>query len=196
LRAVGGQATDGYEIYPDVDALQFMGRSPSGSVQEHPIRPEDSISMTVGHGRRENNVVSTRPAANLEHLGEETPTLSSGTHHAIYDWKWEILDAALAIGSLSGILVLLYSYKDRPTRQWHHRITINTVLSLLTTAIAATISTLLAKCLEQLKFSWFSRKGQSLHDVVILDEASRGWPDTLRLVFSIHPVYVVSKIFK
>lgn len=190
LGAIGGQSHDGYETYPDVDALQYMGRSPPGSVQEYPVRPEDSVSMTARHARGGSNIASGRPTVIFENPSEESEAPSPQSHGVLYNWRWEMVHACLAVGAIGGIFTLLYEHNGCPVTQWTHSISINTVLSILVVIIMACVWTISSRCIGQLKFSWYKRRGQPVYDIVRLDQASHGYCELLRLIFSIHPVYV------
>jgi hypothetical protein len=196
LGAIGGQSRDGYETYPDVDALQYLGRSPPGSVQEYPVRPEDSVSMqldvsmTARHVRGGSNIASGRPAVIFENPPEDPEAPSPQSHGVLYNWRWEMVHALVATGAITGIFTLLHNNNGSPVTQWTLSISINTVLSILVTVIMVSTWTVLSRCLGQLKFSWYKRRGQPVYDIVRLDQASRGCWGSLRLIFSIHPVYV------
>lgn len=73
----------------------------------------------------------------------------------------------------AAIVGLLLALQDRPVPDWPSGITVNAVLSVLVSVMKGATGIIVAECLSQLKWLWFKRE-QSLVDLVIWDEASRG----------------------
>lgn len=180
--------------FPDVDALQFMSRSPPGSVQESTLRPEDSVSMTARRGRASSNIVVGLPPVILEHVDVGQTSWATPPKNVINIWKREIVGMFIACAALAGIITLLRLWSGKPTRNWTRHITINTVISILATCIRASTVVTLAEILSQLKWSWYKKKGQAVEDVVLFDRSSRGPCGALQLILSIHPMYVTSSL--
>lgn len=67
--------------------------------------------------------------------------------------------------------------------EWPHGITLNALISVLSTGMKATMGFILTECLAQLKWSWF-RGGNSLSDLALLDAASRGAAGAFIVLFS------------
>ncbi|KAJ5133316.1 hypothetical protein N7476_003455 [Penicillium atrosanguineum] len=88
-------------------------------------------------------------------------------------WTLEILGCLTSIGFLVAIIVILFNFDGRPMPDWPHGITLNTLVSVFSTVMKATMAFVLTESLAQLKWSWF-RGGNKLSDLALLDAASRG----------------------
>ncbi|KOC13378.1 hypothetical protein AFLA70_175g002570 [Aspergillus flavus AF70] len=115
-----------------------------------------------------------------EHQAQRQPlsasdqaVLAQGSGSLGSSWIWEILSCVIAVASLAGIIVVLYMYDGKSMPDWPYGITLNAVISLLTTLMKAAMAFPITEALSQLKWSWFSR-GNNLSDLALLDAASRG----------------------
>lgn len=70
--------------------------------------------------------------------------------------------------------------------QWPYGITLNALVSVLSTVMKATMAFILTESLAQLKWSWF-RDGNKLSDLALLDAASRGAMGALVVLFRFIP---------
>ncbi|KAJ5112561.1 hypothetical protein N7532_000606 [Penicillium argentinense] len=86
-------------------------------------------------------------------------------------WAFEILGCLTSIAFLIAIIVVLFKYDGRPMPDWPYGITLNALVSVLSTVMKATMAFVLTECLAQLKWSWF-HSGNKLSDLAILDAAS------------------------
>ncbi|KAE8381878.1 hypothetical protein BDV26DRAFT_278485 [Aspergillus bertholletiae] len=117
--------------------------------------------------------------------------LSQGSGSLGSSWIWEILSCAIAVASLAGIIVVLYMYNGKSMPDWPYGITLNAVISLLTTLMKAAMAFPITEALSQLKWSWFSR-GNKLSDLALLDAASRGAFGAALVLFRFIPRYLVT----
>lgn len=123
-------------------------------------------------------------------------------------WKWELTALAVSCGLLVTIFLALATHDGKEQSQCPHRITINSLVSVLTTIMAAELAMVLAESecticelnlssfrplimptvISQIKWSWFSRP-HHLIDVLHFDQASRGLFGSLLFVgrFCHHP---------
>ncbi|KNG89899.1 hypothetical protein ANOM_001723 [Aspergillus nomiae NRRL 13137] len=106
-------------------------------------------------------------------------------------WIWEILSCVIAVASLAGIIVVLYMYDGKSMPDWPYGITLNAVISLLTTLMKAAMAFPITEALSQLKWSWFSR-GNKLSDLAMLDAASRGPFGAALVLLRFIPRYLVT----
>ncbi|KAL4946708.1 hypothetical protein BDV06DRAFT_231788 [Aspergillus oleicola] len=88
-------------------------------------------------------------------------------------WTLEILGCLTSIVFFVAIIAVLFYYDGRPMPQWPYGITLNALVSVLSTVMKATMAFILTESLAQLKWSWF-RDGNKLSDLALLDAASRG----------------------
>ncbi|ETS86316.1 hypothetical protein PFICI_00144 [Pestalotiopsis fici W106-1] len=134
------------------EALQFLPRTPPG-VAEHEMTNVEKTSLK---NRKQ------RPGIWRQ-------------------WWAEILNTVLMIGSLCGMVGVLYQNQDKPLPDLPFTISINTVVSILSTVLKASAGLILAEGISDLKWKWF-RINRSLHDLAVFDMASRGPWGCLRLL--------------
>lgn len=72
-----------------------------------------------------------------------------------------------------GLVVLLACNDQRPLQPWVLGITLNGVIAVLSFIWKASLSSVCAGCIGQLKWQWFQSK-RPLIDMELFDEASRG----------------------
>ncbi|KAK8880205.1 hypothetical protein PGQ11_001499 [Apiospora arundinis] len=105
-------------------------------------------------------------------------------------WRTEILTCVLMIGMLCAIATVLSSNNGMPLPDLPYHISINAVVSILSTTLKACAVFILAEGISDSKWRWFREK-RPLHDFVIFDNASRGPWGCLKLLLSprgMHPI--------
>ncbi|TPX18340.1 uncharacterized protein E0L32_011751 [Thyridium curvatum] len=109
-----------------------------------------------------------------------TPFVSS--ERRIASWWTEILSICISIGSFVGMIATLASYNGRTISGWRLPVTINAVVSILSTAFKSSMVLPVAEGISQLKWVWFASGERSLSDMETFDMASRGpWGSSLLL---------------
>ncbi|KAL4744356.1 hypothetical protein BDW72DRAFT_94738 [Aspergillus terricola var. indicus] len=106
-------------------------------------------------------------------------------------WTLEILGCLTSIVFLVAIIAVLLHYDGRPMPQWPYGITLNALVSVLSTVMKATMAFILTESLAQLKWSWF-RDGNKLSDLALLDAASRGVMGAFVILFRFLPRHLVT----
>ncbi|KAG2414498.1 hypothetical protein HFD88_003689 [Aspergillus terreus] len=106
-------------------------------------------------------------------------------------WTLEILGCLTSIVFLVGIIMVLFYYNGRPMPQWPYGITLNALVSVLSTVMKAAMVFILTESLSQLKWSWF-RDGRKLSDLPLLDAASRGVVGAIVVLFRFLPRHLVT----
>ena len=101
-------------------------------------------------------------------------------------WTLEILGCLTSIGFLVAIIVVLRCYDGHPMPDWPYGITLNALISVLSTVMKATMTFVLTESLAQLKWSWFNA-GNRLSDLALLDAASRGAMGAFVVLFRFIP---------
>lgn len=101
-------------------------------------------------------------------------------------WTFEILGCVISIAFLVAIIVVLFKYDGQPMPDWPYGITLNALVSVLSTVMKATMAFVLTECLAQLKWSWF-HSGNKLSDLAVLDAASRGVAGAIFVLFRFLP---------
>lgn len=101
-------------------------------------------------------------------------------------WTFEIIGSIISIAFLVGIIVVLFKYDGQPMPDWPYGITLNALVSVLSTVMKASMAFVLTECLAQLKWSWF-HSGNKLSDLALLDAASRGVAGAFFVLFRFLP---------
>ncbi|MCJ1470976.1 hypothetical protein MMC07_009624 [Pseudocyphellaria aurata] len=100
-----------------------------------------------------------------------------------YAWAMEILSLVIAILSLAAIYITLAIHSNRPLPQWPKAISINSLISIFTVVLKATLLMPVAEGIGQLKWHWFHQP-RSLIDLDRVDAASRGPWGSFLLIFT------------
>lgn len=108
-------------------------------------------------------------------------------------WFWEILALLVSLLALVMIFLILYLYQGRYVREWPYTITINALIAIFSTVLKAALFVPVAASISQAKWDWFHRQeGQTLADMEVYDQASRGPWGALRMLIVIRWRYISS----
>lgn len=91
---------------------------------------------------------------------------------------WAILGS---VASFVAMVVLLRIFDGRVVFTWNS-VTLNTIVSILSLTIKATLAYVLAECMAQWKWILFAREARSLMDFERIDAATRGPLGSLRVL--------------
>ncbi|PYH81004.1 hypothetical protein BO82DRAFT_384006 [Aspergillus uvarum CBS 121591] len=119
-------------------------------------QPPDSVSRTT-----------PSPSASQNNAGE-TAKLTS-----IDDWALEAVALVVSAGSIVAIAAILSHFDGRQQPDWP-RVSLNSVISWLSTIASAGLMFALTNSLGQLKWVWFAHQKKRLSDLKPFDSASRG----------------------
>lgn len=93
-------------------------------------------------------------------------------------WMPEILAWIVAVACLVALCIILHEYDGKPLPGWHHGITLNTIVAILSTVSKMLLMIPVAEGLSQMKWLWYGKKrnagGENLMDFQDIDKASRG----------------------
>ncbi|KAK9849912.1 hypothetical protein MYU51_013115 [Penicillium brevicompactum] len=106
-------------------------------------------------------------------------------------WTLEIIACLMSVIFLAAIIVVLYMYDGKSMPDWPYGITLNALVSVLSTVMKASMVFIITEGLSQLKWSWFS-KGNKLSDLALLDAASRGPAGAFVALFRFVPRHLVT----
>jgi hypothetical protein len=106
-------------------------------------------------------------------------------------WALEWLSLLLSGLTLATIVVVLHHFNSRKQPNWHS-ISLNTLISFLSTIAEATALLPLATSLGQLKWTWFSNHRRPLLELSAFDDAGRGIIGSIRLLLIHRARYVQS----
>ncbi|KAF7714310.1 Uncharacterized protein PECH_000438 [Penicillium ucsense] len=138
--------------------------------------------MDLGHGQE-------RPLAEPD---ESTTSLQRPTQQFWgVVWILEILACLVSIALLAAIIGFLSHYDGQSLPEWPYAITLNALVSVLSTAMKAAIAFITTQCLAQLKWLWFRQKNR-LSDLTLLDDASRGPVGAFKVLYSFLPRHLVT----
>ena len=96
-------------------------------------------------------------------------------------WLFELLSWLVSMISLTTIVVVLLVYHNRPIPEWPLSITLNSIISILSTIAKAALIMPVAESISQLKWVWFTRSNR-LIDFQTIDGASRGPLGSIKLL--------------
>ncbi|KAK7910675.1 hypothetical protein PG985_013156 [Apiospora marii] len=106
--------------------------------------------------------------------GYETEARHRFAYWATETWLYEFLAWMLSCYCFGGIVVTLALHHDKPIPEWPFDITINAVVSALSTIMGSALLVPLSSIIGQAKWSTVLNRRRKLADIVAYDEASRG----------------------
>ncbi|PYH93327.1 hypothetical protein BO71DRAFT_355538, partial [Aspergillus ellipticus CBS 707.79] len=102
------------------------------------------------------------------------------------DWfAWEFARVTLSAAILAAMIILLAVYNQRHQPGWRS-ISLNSVVSWLSTFSQASLLLAIGELLGQLKWVWFAQQARPLSGLRSFDSASRGALGSLKLVWELH----------
>jgi hypothetical protein len=93
--------------------------------------------------------------------------------HALDSWFYECAALAFSVGCLVALAVMLGIYDGKKTPQLPYNITLNALISVLSTAAKSSLLFAIAGILGQMKWGWFTER-RELSDMQTFDDATRG----------------------
>ncbi|GFF85998.1 hypothetical protein IFM60648_07555 [Aspergillus lentulus] len=121
---------------------------------------------------------SPSPAAQDE---KEQPQKTVET--LISDWYvWEVLAVLVSAGTLVAMVALLIHFDHKPQPAWR-LLSLNSVISWLSTISKACVLFSINECIGQLKWVWFGQRQQRMVDLQTFDTASRGFYGSAVLIW-------------
>lgn len=148
-----------------------------------PIEIVKTVSTEVLSLDVENQAATSSPATDESTFG--------GTDDY---WKWEIAGVVGSALALMGIIIFASHYDDGPTPSWSmtvqkydktFTVTMNSILSLLSTIAKICVLIPVTKGLGQLKWVWFAKQERSLKDIETFESASRGLTGSALLMWKL-----------
>ncbi|TQV90916.1 short-chain dehydrogenase [Cordyceps javanica] len=89
-------------------------------------------------------------------------------------WVLELICFFLAAAAVLVIHVILWRYNHRPVPDWPYGLSVNTLLSILSTVLRACLLAVLASIMGQAKWTWLHGGPRPIDDLQTFDQASRG----------------------
>lgn len=147
-------------------------------VTEKPVDEPSPASSAQGHEPNQNNAFFKRVASFFG------------------DWYyvWEVFGIAVSGLAIIVICMIVHYYDGKeipnwtarvPGRKSHFRLTINSLLSIISVLGSTCAMIPVTKGLGQLKYLWFIEQDRKLADLEIFDSASRGKLGSARLIWKL-----------
>ncbi|KAK7960767.1 hypothetical protein PG988_011981 [Apiospora saccharicola] len=106
-------------------------------------------------------------------------------------WLTEIGSCLVALGLFVALICVLRQHDSKPLPEWKYDITLNALVSVLTSIFKAAVVLALAGGISQTKWLWYE-KPRPLKDMETFDDASRGPWGCLMLMLDFRSHYVAS----
>ncbi|KAK1254373.1 hypothetical protein MKX08_008368 [Trichoderma sp. CBMAI-0020] len=110
---------------------------------------------------------------------------SAYKRYAVYspsEWLLESISSSVALGLVVALVTIFWSMDNQPLSAWKSHISLNTSISILTTAYAMALMHGVSTFIGQSKWLHFSSKPRRLADLETFDQASRGvWGSAMLL---------------
>ncbi|KAF4460419.1 hypothetical protein FALBO_12792 [Fusarium albosuccineum] len=120
------------------------------------------------------------------------PTLSAAQQppflsNSIYD----LLSLALVTLALVGLSILLVVCQNKPNPEWTTGVTLNAIVSIVSTVFRGGILLPVTHCISQFGWLWYTQR-RSLQHICYFDAASRGPLGSAQLLFKLQPLQYAS----
>lgn len=149
-----------------------------------PFSPQTLVNGSW-HGGSE-SPIAKHPEKTAEHEirdGEAGSTSStSSTNLGGGSWLLEIISLLASISAIAAIVGVLAHFNGQSLPHWPEQITLNTLVALLSALATASIAAPLSSGLSQLKWIRFKGPHRPLTDMVLFDDASRGFYGSIKLL--------------
>ncbi|KAM0718439.1 hypothetical protein Q7P37_005509 [Cladosporium fusiforme] len=99
-------------------------------------------------------------------------------------WICESIAMTFSVACLTAVAIIVLRFDNQTIPHFVSGITLNTIISILSTAARMALIYVVSATLGQLKWHWFDRKGRQLRDMQVLDDASRGPVGSFAMLFS------------
>jgi hypothetical protein len=98
------------------------------------------------------------------------------------EWKRELLTYCLGTVGMILMLVLLLTFRGKPSSAWKSKIQITAVIAGLSQLAQSALIVSVSSTLGQLKWNWFSYQRRPIRDLDRYDQATRGPEGSLMLL--------------
>jgi hypothetical protein len=127
--------------------------------------------MTADHDL--NRFVPHKSSEELQRGKALERLLASYMRGALDSWFYEYVALVFSVGCLAVLVVVLGIYDGKETPQLPYNITLNALISILSTAAKSSLLFAVAGILGQIKWAWFT-ESRELSDMQTFDDATRG----------------------
>ncbi|KAF2189313.1 hypothetical protein K469DRAFT_748002 [Zopfia rhizophila CBS 207.26] len=128
-------------------------------------------------------IMSTEtPAQSLLPKNQRHVSSSSFGVFRISGWFWETLSLVGSTLSLVALICVLRVYENKRSPQWSLGMSLNTVISIVSTTFKSSMMMSIASSVSQAGWIWLAQRPKPLRDICWYDEASRGPLGSLQLL--------------
>jgi hypothetical protein len=120
-----------------------------------------------------NNSTLYKQSAGLNHGTALERLAATWRLHALDSWLYECAALAFSVGCLVALAVMLGIYDGKETPHLPYNITLNALISVLSTAAKSSLLFAIVGILGQIKWAWFTER-RGLSDMQTFDDATRG----------------------
>ncbi|KAL1616239.1 hypothetical protein SLS54_008532 [Diplodia seriata] len=162
----------------EAGGFETRSRRSSSVMRSESTTPANTIPLV--HNYDDNEVEAAYPSNAKPTLNRppQSPTGEVGNPKPYKNtsgdwWEWELFGIVGSAVALGGIILVLRLYQDKPQPSWEH-ISLNALISWLSTVAKLLILIPISRSLGQLKWVWFKQRHMPLLDMEVFDSASRG----------------------
>lgn len=118
-------------------------------------------------------------------LRKEAPDRSLSTWRSIIldSWFPEAFALSFSLGCLVTIFAILQAYSNKAPPNFSFGLSLNSIVSVLSTASKSSLIYVVAESISQLKWTWFRKRSRQLQGLQAIDYASRGPWGSLTVLF-------------
>jgi len=165
-----------YRPLASSDDIRFGVSSHNGANGPHVTR--DSISSAPRQQETAEEIYLTssalrRSSENMKRGNALERFTSAYNRGALDSWFYECAALAFSVGCLVALGVMLLLYDGKETPQLPYNITLNALISVLSTAAKSSLLFAVGGTLGQTKWAWFT-ESRELSDMQTFDDATRG----------------------
>lgn len=152
-----------------------------------PLSARSSLILNKQQEKRATHFPSVKPTA------QKSPRhrITHGNRQLFAHWWLETCSVFATYAALAAIISILGTYNRRPLPDWPDYLSLNSIVSIFTTIVRASLALVLGEGLGQLKWTWFQRV-RPLDDIRTYDDASRGPLGAVRLLLDRHTNHKVA----
>lgn len=104
---------------------------------------------------------------------------------SLYEWLLEVATLVLSLCLLVAIAAIFWTTDDKPLSDWQFGISLNAVISILTTGCSSALAHGVSEFISQLKWLHFKKGPRELADLGKFDEASRGPWGSIQFLYGV-----------
>jgi hypothetical protein len=172
-------STHGSFNTPNIDHPNVFCCKPVANVSNSTVQEAEESRPLPATPTRRNDPLAAVHLLNHEDLGAQphkTPgNTKGGSLYETYFTDWwllEIICVIVAVTSIGAIIFILHIHDGKSVPP--SKIPINTQIATFSTVAKGSIMIVVASCLSQLKWIWFTNRTRRLSDLQEFDNASRG----------------------